>query len=311
MAALNYHHLRQFRAIAREGSLTAAARRLNVAPSALSIQLRALEDALGHRLFERVGRRLTLTEAGRIALDHAETIFRTGEELVARLKGQAAAQRVLRIGAVATLSRNFQLALLQPLIGRPDVELVVRSGGMGELLSQLAAHTLDLVLANAPVPRDAEAAWHCALLDQQPVSLVGRARDRRRRLRFPADLDGLPMLLPSRASSLRAAFDLVTEQAGVRPRILAEVDDMAMLRLLARASPGVALVPPVVVRDELAAGSLRELCAVPGLTESFYAITLSRRFPNPLVADLLAAAPATDPRRPARGGASGRSRRRP
>ena len=117
MAALNYHHLRYFRAIAREGSLTGAARRLNVAPSALSIQLRTLEDALGHALFARTGRTLTLTEAGRIALDHAETIFRTGEDLVARLKGQAAAQQVLRIGAVATLSRNFQLGLLGPLIG--------------------------------------------------------------------------------------------------------------------------------------------------------------------------------------------------
>mgnify|MGYP005850406497 CR=1 FL=1 len=297
MIALNYHHLRQFRAIARAGSLTGAARRLNVAPSALSIQLRALEEALGHALFDRIGRRLILTEAGRIALDHAETIFRTGDELVVRLKGQAAAQQVLRVGAVATLSRNFQLALLRPLLGRADVELVVRSGSLAELLAQLAAHTLDLVLSNAAVPRDAETPWQSLLLDQQPASLVGRARDRRRRLRFPADLDGLPMLLPSHASSLRAAFDLVTEQAGVRPRILAEVDDMAMLRLLAREGPGVALVPPVVVRDELANGTLRELCAVPGLTESFYAVTLGRRFPNPLLRDLLAAAPATAPRR--------------
>lgn len=297
MAALNYHHLRYFRAIAREGSLTAAARRLNVAPSALSIQLRGLEDALGHALFERAGRRLMLTEAGRIALDHAETIFRTGEELVARLKGQAAAQQVLRVGAVATLSRNFQLALLRPLLGRVDVELVVRSGSLAELLGQLAAHTLDLVLANAAVPRDAETPWQSLLLDQQPASLVGRARERRRRLRFPADLDGLPMLLPSRSSTLRAGFDLLVEQAGVRPRILAEVDDMAMLRLLARESPAVALVPPVVVRDELAAGTLRELAAVPGLTESFYAITLSRRFPNPLLGELIGAAGATAPRR--------------
>jgi LysR family transcriptional activator of nhaA len=297
VAALNYHHLRYFRAIARAGSLTGAARRLNVAPSALSIQLRTLEEALGHALFERAGRTLTLTEAGRIALDHAETIFRTGEELVARLKGQAAAQQVLRVGAVATLSRNFQLAVLRPLIGRAEVELVVRSGSLAELLAQLAAHTLDLVLANAPVPRDAETAWQSLLVDQQPASLVGRARERRRRLRFPGDLDGLPMLLPSRASSLRAAFDLLIEQAGVRPHILAEVDDMAMLRLLARESPGVTLVPPVVVRDELANGALRELCAVPGLTESFYAVTLSRRFPNPLLRDLLGAAPATAPRR--------------
>jgi LysR family transcriptional activator of nhaA len=295
MPALNYRHLRYFRAIAREGSLTAAAQRLNVAPSALSIQLRALEDALGHALFERSGRSLKLTEAGRIALDHAETIFRTGDELLARLKGQAATQQVLRIGAVATLSRNFQLGLLGPLIGRKDVDLVVRSGSLGELLAQLAAHQLDLVLSNAPVPRDAETPWQSLLLDQQPVSLVGRAR--RRRFRFPADLDGAPLVLPSPASSLRTAFDLLLEQAGVRPRILAEIDDMAMLRLFARESPALALVPPVVVRDELASGRLCELCVVPGLTETFYGITLSRRFPNPLLSDLLRARTATAPRR--------------
>jgi LysR family transcriptional activator of nhaA len=295
MPALNYRHLRYFRAIAREGSLTAAAQRLNVAPSALSIQLRALEDALGHALFERIGRSLKLTEAGRIALDHAETIFRTGDELLARLKGQAATQQVLRIGAVATLSRNFQLGLLGPLIGRKDVDLVVRSGSLGELLAQLAAHQLDLVLSNAPVPRDAETPWQSLLLDQQPVSLVGRAR--RRRFRFPADLDGAPLVLPSSASSLRTAFDLLLEQAGVRPRILAEIDDMAMLRLFARESPALALVPPVVVRDELASGRLCELCVVPGLTETFYGITLSRRFPNPLLSDLLRARTATAPRR--------------
>jgi LysR family transcriptional activator of nhaA len=295
MPALNYRHLRYFRAIARDGSLTGAARRLNVAPSALSIQLRALEDALGHALFERTGRTLKLTEAGRIALDHAETIFRTGDDLVARLKGQAAAQQVLRIGAVATLSRNFQLGLLGPLIGREDVELVVRSGSLGELLAQLAAHQLDLVLSNAPMPRDAETPWQSLLLDQQPVSLVGRAQ--RQRFRFPADLDGAPMVLPSPASALRTAFDLLVEQAGVRPRILAEIDDMAMLRLFARESPALALVPPVVVRDELASGRLRELCVVPGLTETFYGITLSRRFPNPLLRDLLGAGTATALRR--------------
>jgi LysR family transcriptional activator of nhaA len=295
MSALNYRHLRYFRAIAREGSLTAAAQRLNVAPSALSIQLRALEDALGHALFERSGRSLKLTEAGRIALDYAETIFRTGDELLARLKGQAATRQVLRIGALATLSRNFQLGLLRPLIGRTDVDLVVRSGSLGELLAQLAAHQLDLVLSNAPVPRDAETPWQSLLLDQQPVSLIGRAR--RRRFRFPSDLDGAPLVLPSPASSLRTAFDLLLQQAGVRPRILAEIDDMAMLRLFARESPALALVPPVVVRDELASGRLCELCVVPGLTETFYGITLSRRFPNPLLSDLLRARTATAPRR--------------
>lgn len=290
MATLNYHHLRQFHAIAQEGSLTGAARRLNVAQSALSTQLKQLEAQLGHALFERKGRRMELTEAGRLALDHAETIFRAGAELLDTLKGQRAAmRRVLRIGAIPTLSRNFQLELLRPLIGRGDVELVVRSGPLRDLLAQLDALTLDAVLSNEAVPQDAESPWVSRLLDEQPVSLVARKARRPAPFRFPDDLRETPVLLPGRQSQIRQRFDLVMQEAGIRPVIVAEVDDMAMLRLFARESPGVTLVPPVVVRDELRAGVLVERCQVPNLAEGFYAITRSRRFPNPLLSELLGA----------------------
>jgi LysR family transcriptional regulator, transcriptional activator of nhaA len=289
VAFLNYHHLRYFRAVAHAGGLTRAAARLNLSQSALSTQLRQLEEQLGHPLFERVGRRLELTEAGRIALDHAETIFRAGDELLGTLQGHGPARRVLRVGSIATLSRNFQLGLLRPLLGRSDVELVVRSGSMRELLAGLAARNLDLVLSNLPVPRDAAVGWHSRLLDEQPVSLVGRRADDgpAAPFRFPDDLRATPVLLPSLDSSIRVAFDLLLEQAGIRPTILAEVDDMAMLRLLARESPGVTLVPPVVVRDELDAGALEERCSLPGVKETFYATTLASRFPNRVLAELL------------------------
>jgi LysR family transcriptional activator of nhaA len=289
MATLNYHHLRYFWAIAHEQSLTRAAERLHVSQSALSIQLRKLEERLGHPLFERANKRLTLTEAGRIALDYADTIFRTGDELMSTLQGSpSAARRVLRVGSVATLSRNFQLELLRPLLARADLELVVRSGSMRELLAQLGAHTVDVVLSNLPVPRDAKTGFHSHLLAEEPVSLVGKPMRSRKRFRFPQDLATTPVVLPSLQSNMRAAFDLLLEEAGIRPQIAAEVDDMAMLRLIARETPGVTLVPPVVVQDELRAGTLAERCRIPQLKESFYAITPSRRFPNPLVRELLA-----------------------
>lgn len=288
MAALNYHHLRYFWTIAHEGGLTRAARRLNVSQSALSVQLRSLEEQLGHALFTRAGRRLELTEAGRIALDYADSVFRTGEELVSTLRERpGGARRALRVGAIATLSRNFQLALLRPLIGRADLDLVLRSGTLRELLARLDAHELDLVLANAPAPRDAAAPRESRLLDEQPVSIVGRPIPGAPTLRVPEDLDGAPMVLPSAESEIRLAFDRLCDAARVRPTILAEVDDMAMLRLLARASDGLTLVPPIVVRDELESGALVERARVPRLTEGFYAITLRRRFPNPLVGELL------------------------
>ena len=292
MADLNYHHLRYFWAIAHERNLTRAAQKLHVSQSALSVQLRQLEDRLGHALFERRGRQLLLTEAGRIALDHADTIFRAGDELLSTLHGRPLdEQPVLRIGASATLSRNFRMLLLKPLMARPDVRVRLASGSLRELLAQLSAHTLDVVLSNDAVPRDKAAGWHSRLVAQQPVSLVSRKpRGRVRPLDFPAGLHDQPLLLPGEHSSVRAAFDRLLADAGVRPRVLAEVDDMALLRLMTRETGALALVPPVVVQDELAAGTLVERCSIPQITESFYAVTVQRRFPHPLLKDLLPAA---------------------
>lgn len=290
MAALNYHHLRYFRAIAHERSLSRAALKLHVSQSALSIQLRQLEDRLGQSLFERRNRRLELTEAGRIALEYADTIFRTGEELLGALRGGAGHERrVLRVGAVATLSRNFQLGWLRPLLDRDDVELVLRSGTVRELLAGLGTHSLDVVLTNSTVPRDAAMPWRVHKIGDQPASLVGKPVRSRKPFRFPEDIVGVPLLLPGAESSLREAFDAMMDRAGIRPVIAAEVDDMAMLRLVARESAGLALVPPVVVRDELARGTLVERAQVPGLHETFYAVTAARRFPNPLLKALLKA----------------------
>ncbi len=289
MASLNYNHLHYFWVIAHETSLTRAAERLNVSQSALSVQLAKLEDRIGHPLFLRSGKRLVLTEAGRIALDYADTIFQAGDELLNTLQGRPLANRqVIKVGALTTLSRNFQLQFLRPLVGRSDVQLIVRSGTMRELLAQLEAHTIDVVLSNSAAKRDAQLPFRNHLLNQQPVSLVGRPRLDGRPFCFPDDLRTEPVLLPSLDSDIRVAFDRLLELAGIRPTILAEVDDMAMLRLLARELDGVTLVPSIVVRDELESGVLVEHCRIPGVTESFYAIVQNRRFPNLLLAELLA-----------------------
>jgi len=287
MAFLNYHHLRYFRAVARDGVLTRAAQTLGISQSALSIQLRKLEESLGQNLFSREQKRLVLTEAGRLVLDYAETIFKTGEELMDTLQHRGMRQRqVVRIGVVATMSRNFVIQTLLPLIDRPDVELVLRSGSLRELLDHLGAHTIDLILSNLPVRRDAETPWHCRLLAEQPVSLVGKKTKSTRRFRFPHDLRTTPVILPSLESNIRAPFDLLMEQAGIRPIIAAEVDDMALLRLLARNSHAVALVPTVVVKDELRQGLLTERHRLPQIKKSFFAILPTRQFPNRVIAEL-------------------------
>lgn len=289
MKTLNFNHLRYFWAVAHEGSLTRAAARLNLSQSALSVQIQKLEHQIRHPLFERVGKRLVLTEAGQIALDYADTVFAAGDELMNTLDGRPMANRqILRVGALTTLSRNFQLEFLHPIVGRADVELIVRSGTIRDLLTQLEAHAIDVVLSTSAAPRDARAPFRNHLLNEQPVSLVGRPRPGKTPFRFPEDLRSEPILLPSLDSDIRIGFDRLLNLAGIRPIILAEVDDMAMLRLLAREREGVTLVPPIVVRDELESGALVEHCRIPQLTESFYAITLNRRFPNQLLGELLA-----------------------
>jgi LysR family transcriptional activator of nhaA len=287
MPHLNYHHLRYFWVIASEGSMSRAAERLNVSPSSLSVQLKALEAQLGQQLFERRGKTLSLTEAGRIALDYASTVFRSGHELIEALSGLQPGRQMLRVGAAATLSRNFQIGVLRTLLGRGGIELVLRSGVVSDLLEQLDAHKLDLVLANHPAPPDAETAFDSTLLDEQPVSLVARPAKPKGRFKFPDDLAHVPLVLPGRGNAVRSAFDALLGRAQVRPNILAEVDDMAMLRLIARESDGLTLVPPVVVVDELRSGLLVERHRLKDIHEQFFAITQHRRFPNPLVLELL------------------------
>lgn len=289
MPELNYHHLRYFRAVAHEGNLTRAAAGLNLAPSALSAQIRALEDRLGEALFERRGRRLVLTEAGRIALAHADAIFSAGEELVATLRERRGAQRILRVGALATLSRNFQLTFLRPVLGRPDVEVMLRSGGMAELLRALEGLSLDVVLTSDP---PAGGSFVAHRLAEEPVSLVGRPALLAGRASLAERLATAPLILPTPESGLRPGFEALRERLGVTLQIAAEVDDMAMMRLLAREGVGLAVLPPIVVRDELASGELQEAERLPGLVQPFYAVTIPRRFPNPLLREALGAATA-------------------
>ena len=288
MSRLNYHHLHYFWAVAKEGNLTRAAAQLHVSQSALSTQIKQLEDQLGQALFTREGRVLHLTEAGRVALTYADTIFETGNELTALLRdGKRLERQVLRIGGVATLSRNFQENFVKPLLKRSDVELVIQSGSLDDLLTRLAVHNLDVVLSNRKVHADSQHPWRCRRIARQPVSLVGKPRTKAKAFRFPAELAEQPLLLPGRDSDIRAGFDVLCEQLGLRYQVLAEVDDMAMLRLLARDSGNVALLPTVVVQDELRSGKLQEYCVVPQLHENFYAITMQRHFEPPLLKTLL------------------------
>ncbi len=287
MADLNYAHLRYFRAVAREGNLTRAATRLNVSQSALSVQIRTLGARLGHALFERRGRQLHLTEAGRIALDHAEAIFRTGDELLGALRDTGRTRRALRVGALATLSRNFQIAFLRPALGRPDVEVILRSGSAAELLRALQSLDLDVVLTNREPASDALTPFVCHRMAEQHVSLIGSPERLSASATLAELLDDNPVILPTLDNSVRTGFDALVARLGIHPQIVAEVDDMAMMRLLVRENIGLAVLPPIVVQDELTTGLLREAAQLPDVFEMFFAVTLDRKFPNAIVTALL------------------------
>lgn len=281
---LNYHHLRYFWIVAHEGNLTHAAQKHNIAQSALSMQIRELENYLGQDLFERKGRRLILTEAGRIALDFADAIFTRGEELLGTLGTlEQPKQRHLRVGALATLSRNFQIGFLEPLLRTENAEFSIQVGTLDELLDKLVTYHLDIILSTVVPLRDETTRWVAHAIDNQPVSLIGKPHPKRDRLPLEFLLTNEALVVPAPQSSIRTGFDALVNRLGIVPRITAQVDDMAMLRLVARGHAGLAVVPPIVVKDELDTGELVEVAKLPGLAETFFAITLKRRFPNPLL----------------------------
>lgn len=275
---LNFHHLFYFWRVAKLGHLTRAAEELHTSQSAVSAQIRQLEERIGEDLFLREGRRLVLTDTGQLVLAYADNIFGLGQEMLGRLQGRMAGITRLRVGSVATLSRNYQENWIRPLLADPSVVLTLESGLLEDLTARLLQHQLDVVLANETVPADPARPLHCRFLGSQSISLVGPAsRWQSQSLRIPEDLEGLDIALPGPRHALRAQFDALCLSAGVTPRLRAEVDDMAMLRLIARDSGWLAVLPEVVVQDELRAGILVTVGHSTDLQERFYAITTPHR----------------------------------
>lgn len=287
MSRLNYHHLYYFWRVATAGNLTRVAAELHVSQSALSSQIRQLEDSMGQVLFDRSGRTLRLTEWGQQVLTYAEDIFRKGEELASLVQqGTAPDVQVIRVGVMSTMSRNFVDSFLSPLLPDPQVRLVLQSRGIAELLDNLASHTLDVVLSNINVTVNPKRIWQSQLVGQQPVSVVGPA-DRNPLTPFPKGFEKMRWILPSPPSEIRSGFDAFCSSHQFEPDIQAEVDDMAMLRLLARDSGALAILPQVVVRDEIQRKELSEYMELPRVTENFYAITVKRSYQPPALRTLL------------------------
>jgi LysR family transcriptional regulator, transcriptional activator of nhaA len=292
---LNYRHLHYFWVVAKEGGFARAAARLDMAVQTISAQVRELEKSLGHQLLKPAGRGVALTEAGQAAFARAEEIFQLGQQLPDEVR-EAVAGPVARlsVGLSDGLSKLAAHALLEPVLDTPRLRLVCHEGEVEQLLGELALHHLDLVLAGQAAPRNPNLRLSSELLVDAPVEWWGPANwvGRSQRDRFPHSLADLPVLLPTGHSALRTTLDLWFESLGVKPTVVGEFEDSALLAVFAARGLGVFPVSRLGAEDIGLMRGLRLLGRCEGVKEEIHAIRSRRGQHHPLVQKIVAAARA-------------------
>ena len=279
---VNLHHLRYFWLTAREGSLTRASRRLRLSPSTLSSQIRTFEEQLGHPLFDRRGRGLQLTAHGEMVRQYAEEIFALSEEMVDAMRGSAQARHAarLRVGVSNHLPKLLSCELVSTALFLEDhpVHLVVVQSTADQLVAELAVHQLDLVLSDRPVGLAADVRADSALISESPVAWVGTpALYRKYHEGFPASLEGAPVLLPDPSSAIRADMEAWFERHRVRPRVVAEIGDSALLKSFGAEGMGLFPVPEQVIARVESQYQVQRLGVAEGVRERVFAITMPGR----------------------------------
>jgi LysR family transcriptional regulator, transcriptional activator of nhaA len=293
MEWLNYHHLLYFSVVVREGGLVPAGRVLRLSHPTLSAQVHALEERLGHKLFTRVGRRLLPTDVGRMVYRYADEIFSIGNELLEAVKGRPSGQPLrLDVGVLDAVPKLVVRQLLEPAlrIGEP-VRIVVHEGNYDKLLAELSLHNLDVVLADAPVPSGSSVRVFSHPLGECGVGIFGTAAlARRYRRGFPGSLHGAPVLLPLAGTQLRRAVDHWFEANGLRPRIVGEFQDDALLEVFGSEGLGLFAAPLAVAREVRTRHGAALVGELADVRERFYAVSVQRRLEHPGVVALTKAA---------------------
>ncbi|MEZ4216640.1 MAG: transcriptional activator NhaR [Myxococcota bacterium] len=293
MEWLNYHHLLYFYTVAREGSVTRAAETLRLAQPTLSGQIRKLEESLDEALFVREGRRLVLTEAGRIVYRYADEIFSTGRELLDALRGRPSNRPArLLVGVADVVPKLVAYRLLQVALELEEpVQLVVHEGKADELIAGLGLQRYDMVLTDVPLgPQVRVKAFNHPLGSCGVGFFATPDVAERHRRRFPASLDGAPLLVPTPNTALRHSLDRWFEGLGIRPEFVAEVEDSALLKVFGQHGAGIFPAPIVVAEDIRRSHGVRLVGRTEEVQEHFYAITVERRIMHPAVAAIAEAA---------------------
>lgn len=287
MRHLNYTHLLYFWTVVREGGVAAAARALNLTPQTISGQLKLLEAQLQGSLFEKQGRRLVPTELGRIAYAYSEDIFSRGLELASVLRGARSAGRpAVSIGIADAVPKLLTWRILEPLLGAsPPFQLVCHEAPLANLLADLAAHRLDLVLSTNALPADSSIKAYSHQLGESELGIFGvAALAKKLRPGFPHSIDGAPMLLPTEKSPNRRSLEGWFDAQHVRPAIAAELDDSALVKTFAQHGVGVFAAPLAIEREIIHAYGVQLIGRIDGLKARFYVLSTERRIKHPAVA---------------------------
>ena len=295
MEWLNYHHLLYFWMVAREGGLAPAGKVLRLSQSALSGQIRQLEGSLGQSLFERRGRKLEMTETGRVVFRYAEQIFGLGREMLDVIR-ERPVDRPMRlvVGISDVVPKLLVRQLLAPALhGEQRLSLVCQEDQFDRLLGSLAAHVLDVVIADAPIPPDSELPLFNHSLGESSITLVAPAtiagplrRD------FPRALGDVPLLLPMVGSTLRRNLDSWFERHEIDPEVAAEAEDSALLLAFAADGMGAMFVPTVIATQVCRRYDVSVIGEIDEVQERFYAITAQRRLVHPGIIAMRTAARA-------------------
>jgi LysR family transcriptional activator of nhaA len=291
-AALNYRHLHYFWVVAQEGSVTRAAERLGVAVQTVSAQLALLERSLGKTLLAPQGRRLLPTEAGRLALGYADQIFQLGEEMRdALVHSEAASGLRLAVGIADALPKLIVYRLLEPALRMPErVRLICHEGGFDALLADLALHRLDVVLTDRPASAHASLRVFNHPLGEYRIAIFGTAALAQRHGQgFPHSLTGAPLLLPTRNNALRGRIDQWLASHRLRPDIVGEFDDSALMMTCGRTGLGLFPAPMALAEDIAAQFDAAPIGELNQVAEQFYAISSERRIRHPAVETIRAA----------------------
>jgi LysR family transcriptional activator of nhaA len=293
MEWLNYHHLLYFWMVAKTGGVSAAAAELSLAQPTVSGQIRLLEHTLGERLFDRVGRRMELTEVGREVFRFADEIFSLGRELLGAVKGRPTGRPVrLSVGVADAVPKLIAYRLLEPALRLPEkVWILCREDRSDRLLAELALHSLDLVLSDAPVGPGMSIRAFSHLLGECGVTVFGAAAlAAKYRRGFPHSLDGAPLLLPTENSALRRSLDQWFDSVQIRPRVVSEFEDSALLKVFGQAGIGLFLAPSAIDVEVQKQYGVKVVGRIEAVKERFYAISVEKRLKNPAVVAISAAA---------------------